>query len=523
MNIQKIEKFKNANSNNLMDFEELSKIYKKIFSLSPFHSNKKELQTLISSENFLFAFNFGIVILKNNILFVNTKHVFEIEFDQIFEIKLDLNKLKIFYKDEKIDLISMNDTVPNLFLKFQECFKEDEQKITNENQTISNICNNDMNILIRSFYKKHHETILDINKMTSEILLKSMNSGDVNDGISWLQKNESGLIFECLGICFYEDHAYHWWYDKYNDYKFNCMNVYYSFFDSYESHDDYKKETEILKLLKSYPLGYLPVVNNDMTDVLVSDLKKLFDEFLIFNIEKYTLLKLNDLENKLEQLRLNKLDIRKKSIFQILDENNDGVIDLEDSDIFNRMLNKNQIKIINIDKSFIQKFVKISLYLKTKKENIQKIYISLIESGDESKVEELLNILRNQRHTYNLLLFHSISMITSLVKNDLITFYEIFESFDKLGVFNSNWENEVSTKLKNIGVGINDLMYSIYDMENRLVESIENLTYITEDTFTNLNETIFSELEEVKSSISLNNLLTGIQTYQVYRISRDNK
>jgi hypothetical protein len=36
----------------------------------------------------------------------------------------------------------------------------------------------------------------------------------------------------------------------------------------------------------------------------------------------------------------------------------------------------------------------------------------------------------------------------------MITFYEIYETFDQLGVFNSNWENEVSNKLSEIGDGI---------------------------------------------------------------------
>ena len=49
-------------------------------------------------------------------------------------------------------------------------------------------------------------------------------------------------------------------------------------------------------------------------------------------------------------------------------------------------------------------------------------------------------------------------MVGALVSEDLITFYEIYESFDKLGMFNSNWENEVSKKLQNIGEKL-DILY----------------------------------------------------------------
>jgi hypothetical protein len=114
-------------------------------------------------------------------------------------------------------------------------------------------------------------------------------------------------------------------------------------------------------------------------------------------------------------------------------------------------------------------------------------------------------------------------MITSLVESDLITFYEIYESFDQLGVFNSNWENEVSNKLTDIGDGIKDLMYSINSMENNIVNSLGTLTYTTMDSFSELNNSITSQLNSIDSSINFNNLLTGIQTYQMYKINKNTK
>jgi hypothetical protein len=114
-------------------------------------------------------------------------------------------------------------------------------------------------------------------------------------------------------------------------------------------------------------------------------------------------------------------------------------------------------------------------------------------------------------------------MVTSLVDSDLITFYEIYECFDQLGVFNSNWENEVSSKLTDIGDGIKELMYTIHEMENRIVDSIENLTYVTQNSFTDLQGSITKQLSDIDSGIQINNLLTGIQTYQMYRINQNTK
>ena len=114
-------------------------------------------------------------------------------------------------------------------------------------------------------------------------------------------------------------------------------------------------------------------------------------------------------------------------------------------------------------------------------------------------------------------------MIGAIVSEDIIVFYEIYESFDKLGMFDSNWESEVSEKLTNIGDKLDDLMYSIYKMEQNIVNELSNLSYITQESFEDLNQSIASQLREVESSINTNNLLTGIQAYKLYKINKNTK
>ena len=254
----------------------------------------------------------------------------------------------------------------------------------------------------------------------------------------------------------------------------------------------------------------------------------------IKNIEKYLSVYMDTLDgkiitNKIETkekeilIKINNLNSKIFKIIKELDENEDGEIDLVDGESFNKLLSKNQKSILEVDKNYIQKFVKISIYLKTKKNNTQKIFESISETKDDEELIELVNLLKNQIHTYELLVFHSINMITSLVDSDLTTFYEIYECFDQLGVFNSNWENEVSNKLTDIGDGIKDLMYSIYQMENKIVNSIDNLTYTTQESFMDLTNSVEKQLSSIDSSIKFNNLLTGIQTYQMYKINQNTK
>ena len=128
-----------------------------------------------------------------------------------------------------------------------------------------------------------------------------------------------------------------------------------------------------------------------------------------------------------------------------------------------------------------------------------------------------------QINTYNLLLFHSINMVGSLIKGDLVSFYEIYESFDKLGIFNSNWENEVSEKLTNIGDNLNDLLDSINNMERKISDQLINLNYATQESFQSLYHSNEKLLKEVGSTMGMSNLLNAIQIYGQYKIYKNTK
>ena len=223
-----------------------------------------------------------------------------------------------------------------------------------------------------------------------------------------------------------------------------------------------------------------------------------------------------------ENDRIEKLAQNQISILTKLDSDNDGQVDLIEND-FNKLFSKNQKRVMDMDKNYIHQFVKVSNFIKTKKQNTQKIFESIRDTSTQEELEERVALLKNQIHSYELLVFHSINMIGALVSEDLITFYEIYESFDKLAMFNSNWENEVSEKLTNIGDKLDDLMYSIYNMEQNIVSELSHLSYVTQESFEDLNRSVTSQLKEVESSINTNNLLTGIQTYQLYKINKNTK
>ena len=189
---------------------------------------------------------------------------------------------------------------------------------------------------------------------------------------------------------------------------------------------------------------------------------------------------------------------------------------------FDKLLRKNQNKISEIDKNYFHKFVKLSSYLNKKKENIETFY-STIDKNNLQEIQIRITFLNELNQTYEMLIFHSINMIGSLLGGDLVSFYEIYEVFDKLGVFNSNWENEISCQLSQIGNTILELIDSIHEMENNIVGELNKLTYVTQSSFDDLNNAVTNQLREVESSINTNSLLSGIQAYQLYKINKNTK
>jgi hypothetical protein len=203
--------------------------------------------------------------------------------------------------------------------------------------------------------------------------------------------------------------------------------------------------------------------------------RKLFKDFQNFLIEK-------ERERLCEQERLEQLQVSQNNVLSELDKDGNGEVDLVEGNDFNLLLKKHQKSIVEVDRNYVQQFVKISSYLKIKKGNIQTIFSSIKDTPNQEVLNEYVEILKDDIHTYNLILFNSLNMIVSLVEEDMITFYEIHEMFDTLNMFDSKHEKDLSQKLTNVGDGLKSLMYEIRDMGNQISNSIEELSYATEES-----------------------------------------
>ena len=88
--------------------------------------------------------------------------------------------------------------------------------------------------------------------------------------------------------------------------------------------------------------------------------------------------------------------------------------------------------------------------------------------------------------------------------------------FDTLNMFDSKHEKDVSQKLTNIGDGLESLMHEIKDVGNQISNSIDELSYVTEES----NRQLTNQLSEIDSTMKVGNLISTINTYQNYKTNR---
>lgn len=236
------------------------------------------------------------------------------------------------------------------------------------------------------------------------------------------------------------------------------------------------------------------------------------------------------IEDEKKYIHDKELNSAKKSLINELDKNGDGIIDSIASDAFFDLFTKHQDKIKTIDRSYILKFVCISEYLDLKKNSMQELYSSTMVCSQLESFNENIEMLKDQKHLFEQILFHSINMLISLVQDDDITFFRIFRTFDRLGVFDSEWQQNVTKQLTSIDLNLyklefrlGEILKSIHSLEENVSSQLSTLNYAQEDYMNSIGNRVTSELESINSSLQINNLLTGIQTYQTYKMRRELK
>ena len=255
------------------------------------------------------------------------------------------------------------------------------------------------------------------------------------------------------------------------------------------------------------------------------------------------LFKLRDeLESLIKELKKKYIDDVKKEKIEVekevkslvksefdLDEN--GELDIiEGENIVMDLIQKNQKEIGEFDHKIIQNLVKLNNFLNVKKENLTKLFNVLKKVETQKNLKKVIDSLKMSIENYQLLLVHSINMIVSIKTKEYVTYYELYENFDKMGVFNSEFENQLSKKLNKLSGKLSSIISSLDTVNSSIIRnekttrsSLQQLSYVTSSSFKSLQSSVTKELSSIRDGVGLNNLLTGINTYQLYTLNQNTK
>lgn len=105
----------------------------------------------------------------------------------------------------------------------------------------------------------------------------------------------------------------------------------------------------------------------------------------------------------------------------------------------------------------------------------------------------------------------AVTMFVFYLNDKKIRYFEIYEAFEKLGVFDSTWQKEVLNKLDNIEI-------RFAHISNQLTELNQNFISLVESS-----DNIVSELKDINSNVITNNMLQSITLYQTWRINKNTR
>jgi len=100
------------------------------------------------------------------------------------------------------------------------------------------------------------------------------------------------------------------------------------------------------------------------------------------------------------------------------------------------------------------------------------------------------------------------AMVVFYLNDNKIGYFEIYQAFEKLGVFDSTWQKNLMDKMSNI--------------ENNLSKISNDLTKINSnfEQLISQSEKITNELKSINSSVQTGNMIQVISAYQLWRVNR---
>jgi hypothetical protein len=333
-----------------------------------------------------------------------------------------------------------------------------------------------------------------------------------------------------------------------NGFLFNPVTGYLVFY--IDNNNIFKYELEEVKSLSSLPFykgglltkpgiklkerGYKDGLHIGIKSKFFKETEEIYRNWVKF------LLTLEDFKTDLSKFRKEDLILKTNDLHEFLDDL-DWKIQLKNyvikvKGILNSKKKEIELKEKEFNSNFIHDFIKIINFVESNIDSYWSMNIRLcmdierkVNGNEFLTLREIEKITKSHNKFISLnstIIFGLIEMIRSIIYNDRIRFYEIYEKFDKLRIFNSQYQNDVINSLSSINKNLVDLNSKIDNLTNTIeMMSDQILSSINELKFevSYLNDNITGQLQNISSKLDVNNLLNMVQTYQLWRINSNTK
>lgn len=194
---------------------------------------------------------------------------------------------------------------------------------------------------------------------------------------------------------------------------------------------------------------------------------------------------------------------------------------LENPKDVERLMYKYEDNIIKNFKSSFQNIERLVNNLELRKKIIVNIFDNMIEHSKMVDIIVHIGILKNEIYIYQLLYIYSISLISSINKNENESYFKkIYNIFDELNLYNLEINEKHITILaeeKNISVAF----MQIFEHTKNLYKCLLKSNFLLDESQFDFVVNLKSELDAVESTTDFLSLLNGIQNYEFYEIHQE--
>ena len=194
---------------------------------------------------------------------------------------------------------------------------------------------------------------------------------------------------------------------------------------------------------------------------------------------------------------------------------------LENPKDVERLMYKYEDNIIKNFKSSFQNIERLVNNLELRKKIIVNIFDNMIEHSKMVDIIVHIGILKNEIYIYQLLYIYSISLISSINKNENENYFQkIYNIFDELNLYNLEINEKHITILaeeKNISVAF----MQIFEHTKNLYKCLLKSNFLLDESQFDFVVNLKSELDAVESTTDFLSLLNGIQNYEFYEIHQE--